>query len=340
MIPVMIVTLCRYDHFMRCIESLRNNSYASDTELYIGLDYPAKESHWSGYGKIVEYLNKGIEGFKSVHVIKHKTNLGPTKNYEYIKKIVTDRHDSYIFTEDDNVFSPNFLEFMNVCMNYYKSDKKILAVCGYMYPISVDNDLTVIRISTYFSASGYGISREMDDMLAHNINMETFVKMYHDVGMMNKLRKVSPNQYCNFVKGMVEYTSDLICEDSIRPTDLAWGLYAFFNDYKVIFPCINKVRNNGYDGSGVNCGVRDSRDGLDLGNTYREYDFSRQCIDTENHFNPEFVVNQKEESINKELCRFFTVSFKELLITMITYWVSLIVGRKRMSQFIKKVNKR
>lgn len=340
MIPVMIVTLCRYDHFVRCVKSLQNNSYARDTELYIGLDYPAKEGHWSGYRKIDAYLDMGIEGFKSVYVIKHKTNLGPTKNFEAIKKIIFERNDSYIFTEDDNVFSPNFLEFVNVCMDHYKSDQKVLAVCGYMYPVSVKNVSSVVKISTYFSASGYGISREMDEMLTSNVNMETFTKMYYNVGMMRKLRKISPNQYCNFVKGMVEYTSDLICEDSIRPVDLAWGLYAFFNDYKVVFPCINKVRNNGYDGSGVNCGVQDRSGSRGLGNTYREYDFSGQSIDTEDHFNPVFAESQREESINKGLCRFFAISFKELLITMIVYWVSLLVGRRRMSQLIKKAMKR
>lgn len=340
MIPILITTLCRYEHLMRCIESLRNNSFARDTELYIGLDYPAKEEHWSGYRKIDAYLQGGIEGFKCVHVIKHKTNLGPTKNFESIKKVMFEQHDSYIFTEDDNVFSPNFLEFINMCMDHYKSDKKVMAVCGYMYPISMDNDSSVVKISTYFSASGYGISREMDDILTSDVNMETFTKMYHNVGMMRRLRKVSPNQYCNFVKGMVEYTSDLIYEDSIRPVDLAWGLYAFFNDYKVIFPCISKVRNNGYDGSGVNCGVQYHKCNGDLGNVYREYDFSAQCIDTENHCNLVFADNQRKESINKELCRFFSIPFKEQLITRITYWVSLIVGRKRMSLFIKKAMKR
>ena len=64
MIPILITTLCRYEHLMRCIESLRNNSYARDTELYIGLDYPAKEEHWSGYRKVDAYLHGGIEGFK------------------------------------------------------------------------------------------------------------------------------------------------------------------------------------------------------------------------------------------------------------------------------------
>ena len=49
--PVMIPTLCRYEHLKRCIESLQMNSWAKYTDLYIGLDYPAKESHIDGYGR-------------------------------------------------------------------------------------------------------------------------------------------------------------------------------------------------------------------------------------------------------------------------------------------------
>ena len=51
-VPVMIVTLCRYEHLVRCIDSLRRNKLAVETELYIGLDYPLKQEHWEGYNKI------------------------------------------------------------------------------------------------------------------------------------------------------------------------------------------------------------------------------------------------------------------------------------------------
>ena len=59
--PIMIPTLCRYEHLVKCVESLAANSLASETELYIGLDYPTKESHWEGYRKIEQYL-VSIEG--------------------------------------------------------------------------------------------------------------------------------------------------------------------------------------------------------------------------------------------------------------------------------------
>ena len=54
--PILIPTLCRDEHFIRCIESLKKNSWAEYTDVYVALDFPAKESHWDGYKKICTYL--------------------------------------------------------------------------------------------------------------------------------------------------------------------------------------------------------------------------------------------------------------------------------------------
>ena len=42
-VPIIIPTLCRYEHFARCIESLKENKYAQYTDIYIGIDYPITE---------------------------------------------------------------------------------------------------------------------------------------------------------------------------------------------------------------------------------------------------------------------------------------------------------
>ena len=55
--PIYIPTLCRDEHFITGLESLKKNRWAKYTDVYIALDYPAKESHWEGYRKICEYLD-------------------------------------------------------------------------------------------------------------------------------------------------------------------------------------------------------------------------------------------------------------------------------------------
>lgn len=46
--PVIIPTLNRIKHLKDCIESLKHNTYASETELVIGLDFPVTEEHKIG----------------------------------------------------------------------------------------------------------------------------------------------------------------------------------------------------------------------------------------------------------------------------------------------------
>jgi hypothetical protein len=136
--PVLIPTLCRFTHLKRCIDSLKRNSYAKYTPLYIALDYPAKEIHREGYNHISNYLNN-LNGFLYVKVIYRDKNFGPEKNVFEARKILLEKYDRIIFSEDDNEFSPNFLEFINKGLNKFEKNANIFAICGYNYPINIQS---------------------------------------------------------------------------------------------------------------------------------------------------------------------------------------------------------
>lgn len=56
--PVIIPTLNRIKHLKDCIESLKNNTYASETELVIGLDFPVTEEHKIGWSDDIKMTDK------------------------------------------------------------------------------------------------------------------------------------------------------------------------------------------------------------------------------------------------------------------------------------------
>ena len=105
--PVLIPTLNRYEHFLRCVESLSKCTHADKTDLYIALDYPANDLHWEGYNKIKEYLNE-VSGFKSVKIIQRDQNYGAIQNIEDAQQQIFQEYDRIILSEDDNEFAPNF----------------------------------------------------------------------------------------------------------------------------------------------------------------------------------------------------------------------------------------
>ena len=73
--PVIIPTLCRFEHFKRCVESLKRCTGAEYTDVYVGVDYPSQESHWEGYQKICNYVSE-VTGFRSFNVILRDRNFG------------------------------------------------------------------------------------------------------------------------------------------------------------------------------------------------------------------------------------------------------------------------
>ena len=131
--PVVIPTLNRYEHFKRCLESLERCSGAEYTDVYIGLDYPPSDKYIEGWKLIDEYLIKkeAKNGFKKLIIKRRKTNCGvggPTDNGELLVKEILMDYDRYIFTEDDNEFSPNFLEYVTVHSNILCTSQQPLTV--------------------------------------------------------------------------------------------------------------------------------------------------------------------------------------------------------------------
>lgn len=324
--PVLIITLNRREHLQRCIESLKKNKYAEDTELYIGLDYPPNEKYMDGYKDVVSYLEKGIHGFKNVVILKQKENKGPFSNFVDLQNLAYEKYDRFIYTEDDNEFSSNYLEYMNKALDRYELEENILAVSGYSYPINTEKfSGNVFLCDSYFSALGYGMWKNKEKHMREYLNRVYFEDLYRNRNYMGKLQKTSKNQYSNMVKGMLGYTPDIFQRGCIREVDLTFALYMQAFQMKVVFPVISKVRNWGYDGSGVNCNQVEFADNQNV--NHRNYRFDMQKIDTDEEFNE--IIEEKKlslDDINRLLNTFFQIDSKEYWKVKIAYWLSRIWG--------------
>ncbi len=336
--PVLIPTLSRYNHFVKCIQTLQENGLAPATELFIGVDYPPSDQYVEGYKAIREYTERGISGFSKVNVIYHTENQGWYANFCELRRMAYERYDRYIFSEDDNVFSKNFLEYMNKCLQKYRDDTDVLAVTGYNYPVDFNlTDANVVRVNTYFSAWGYGIWRDKEVRMNQTISLKYFEQMMSNRKEMSRLRKAAYNQYANFIKGFFGYTDMLIKDEEIRRIDLTYGLYMFFERKSMIFPCVSKVRNDGYDGSGINCSkIEESR----FNRGSRAYFYEKQPIDDDKTFGEPVEAAFGEEgffSVNLKLSSFFCQSRGERIRVNIAYLLYRIFGRKRVVQLVQRM---
>ena len=281
--PIIIPTLCRYEHFKCCVESLSKNTHADKTELYIALDYPAKENHWEGYRKISAYI-ESIKGFKKVIIFKREKNYGAEKNSELLCEYVMSLYDTFIFTEDDNEFSPNFIDFINQGLSLYKDNDKVLAVCGYTK--IHENIVDGIFFSSHYSAWGTGFwtkkYKKFEHEAKNNIHYKRDLVM-HKIYAINMCFK-NPFMF-NAVLNMIIRNKDY--------GDAYFLSYTYSHNLFNLFPMISKVRNHGNDGSGENC--------KNLKND--KYQF--QQIDNNDTFMMNYVEVEKNKMIEKRMSKIY-----------------------------------
>ena len=270
--PVLIPTLCRFQYFKQCIESLKNNTLSDETEIYIGVDYPTRENHWEGYNKIKGYV-KNITGFKRIHVYIHKENLGSIKNTNFLLEKARQEHEKYILSEDDNIFSKYFLLFMNRYLNEIKNNDEIIGVCGYSYPFLTKYGIIPIIQGISFSAWGYAMWFKNRSSIEEYIYNGEILNAMKNREIRKKVKLKSTYNY-NLLMSACRANPRNKCKEYFTFTDLAISAYMLINDKNVIMPSKSLVRNCGWDGSGEHCGEKSRKERIPLA----RYEYSEQPI--------------------------------------------------------------
>lgn len=318
--PVIIPTLNRYEHFKRCTESLSKNEYAHFTDLYIALDYPLNEYHFIGYNKIIEYIPQ-INGFKSVNTIKREKNFGAYENSNLLIKEVLKKYDSFFFTEDDNEFSQNTLEYINLGLDKFENDDSIFAICTSHHQIEIPNS----AMGSYFILDSYspmGFASWGKKYLKY---FEFDKKQY----IKNFLKDYSNYKYFKYerlylISSMLESISkNYILDDGILTT------YLIKNHMNCVFPSIHKVRNHGHDGSGVNCV-----------NIIGTSPYANRIIDKNKNFE---YIDESKEIIIKEIRNNIIKNFREpifkRIFVKVRYYFYFLFGIILPSKIFKKIYK-
>lgn len=290
--PIIIGTLNRVEHLKRCINSLQQNEWAKYTELYISIDYPAKESHWEGYKKVKKYLGSGIEGFKKTIIFNQSMNLGSRDNYMFLLEKVFEFYDRCIVTEDDNEFSPCFIEFMDKGLELFKEDPDIIYLCGYVpekeWYTEGENILKLSSIQYYYGTAFWkekwmGLIKKENKAFFDSIGRNPFYiwKLYYH--SRNMLWWYVHRYLCDPFEAMVDGDGEP------QPIDINHNIYFIIKNKYIITPVKSLSRNYGRDGSGENCGV-DSR--------YNPFDI---VIDDSQHFEYRLPVPFKMRKENRKI---------------------------------------
>ncbi len=331
--PVIIPTLCRHEHFKNGIESLKKNGWAKYTDVYIALDYPAKEAHWDGYKKICEYLENGdFSVFKSFTVFKREKNCGAVDNTKRLYDDVMDSYDRYIYAEDDLVFSPNFLEYTDKCLAMYEDDDDVIAVNGYSYPLDwkTDKDANVIFQSSVCATWGVAYWKNKNARNFPLISSGYLVKEFEGAYKNEKLGKMIRHRRYDYIGAVLGGREESLID---QITDFSVGIYAELENKYIVTPHISKVRNMGFDGSGLYC---DKIENTDDKNSL-DFDYANQSIDELQGFEPVPDSFMYRDENKKLLDDFLRIEFKYVAAAKILAALYRILGMKRYVATMKTV---
>lgn len=326
--PVCIATLNRYEHFKECVESLAACTHADKTELVISLDYPPSEKYVEGWKKIKEYLPT-IKGFGKVTIFEQNYNLGVGRNGNgaFLRRYVTGKYDAWIGIEDDNVFSPCFLDYMDKCLEKYKDDKSVFAISGYMQPIDWGDlnktESNVIHIQEYMGVLGNWKNRIE---IRETIVPRDFLK--YICSSKKKLYKLRHKS----LRDLYQLISWLRNNPSLDyPNDFTIACALKINDLCVISPVLSLVRNKGFDGSGLNCGYDELKKTI----------YDMQEISDKKIFEIKDVMSKKElhqfrQDFEKYMCSRYGNNFdkKSQKAALKYYYLYMILGYKLAQKFL------
>lgn len=234
--PVIVTACYRYRAFVNCIESLEKNPWAKYTDIYVAIDYPRNEADISEFRKIVEYAENNIKAFAKKEVIVRERNYGYVDNFQGVINYVFQKYESIIYTEDDNIFSPCFLEYMDKCLAMFKENKRISAISGFsrlQWP-GANN----IYIDTGISFWGMGIWKDKWEMLDSMLTVPSFQKLADNSYNLKNIYRHSRRRFEKFINMYV-------IREYIIKHDSAYGCVADALDMYRICPVKSLVQNVG-----------------------------------------------------------------------------------------------
>lgn len=297
--PVVIPTLSRHGHLKRGLDSLARNPWARFTEVYVALDFPPSEKYRGGYEMTRDMLRAYPgECFKGFHVVERESNYGPGRNSrELINEYIRSRYDRWIFAEDDIEFAPNFIEYMDKCLDYFENDDSVQAVCGYSYPLEwkkTDGATAFLSKATY-SAWGTGQwARKRDSAFADIVEGRYLLRNRERAFSEGLIDRMVSGRRAEYVSYVTMGVGDARMESL---TDMAYGPYLLLSGKSVVIPEITKTRNLGFDGTGVNCtAIAGGK-----GSHSMDYDYSHQPLDEDTSFDLAIEGNAENVQANHAL---------------------------------------
>ena len=239
--PILLFTYNRLSHTRRCVEALLKNSLASESELFIYSDGAKDEIQQKAVEEVRQYIHT-IQGFKQITITERKENWGLARSIIDGVTTQVNQYGRVIVLEDDLIVAPYFLQFMNDALETYKDEPRVghIQACDFTQDPSLPETFLIRWTGSWGWAT-------WDRAWKHfNPNGKELLKELID-------RKLT---YTFDFNGKYGYTRMLRrqIEGKNNSWAIRWNASLFLKGILSLNVGRSLVQNEGFDGSGTNCG--------------------------------------------------------------------------------------
>jgi hypothetical protein len=232
--PILLFTYKRLSTLKKTVSSLQKNEHAHESELWIFSDGAKCSEDRKVIDDVRAYLET-ITGFKVIKIFTEESNKGLANSIIDGVTLAFKSFDKVIVLEDDIGTTPNFLSFMNFCLEKYEDKPSVYSVSGYSFNLGSCN-----AEDGYFVTRGWswGWATWKDRWSNIDWQVRDYKTFKHD---LVKRR--------NFASGGSDLNKMLY--DQMNGKIDSWAVRWFYHQFKVggltIYPVHSKVFNNGFD---------------------------------------------------------------------------------------------
>lgn len=239
--PILLFAYNRPEHLRRCISSLLANDLAGESELFVFSDAAKDEAAKSAVDEVRHFI-RSIDGFKAVHIVERTENWGLARSIIDGVTSLVNQFGRVIVLEDDLIVSPYFLQFMNDALEIYKDEERVghIQACDFTKnPLLPDTFLikwtgswgwgTWSRAWKHFNPDGKQL---LDELTRRKLTRRfDFNGKYGFTRMLRRQIEGKNNSWA-----------------------IRWNASLFLADILSLNVGKSLIQNEGFDGSGTNCG--------------------------------------------------------------------------------------
>lgn len=239
--PILLFTYNRPAHTRRTVEALQRNTLAAESELFIYSDAPKGEADREAVDEVRRYLHT-LTGFAAIHITERPSNCGLASNIIDGVTTLVNRFGRVIVLEDDLLTAPYFLQFMNDALDMYEHDERVGHIQGCDF--TQDDTLPDTFFIKFTGSWGWATWKRA----WRHFNPD-------GKALLEELERRGLTRTFDF-DGKYGYTRMLRRQTEGRNNSWAirWNASLFLLDMFSLNVGKSLVQNEGFDGSGTNCG--------------------------------------------------------------------------------------